>query len=448
MANVVTANNEFASELLQQARSSSTLGNAFLSPYSIMTSLGMLAAGARGETELEIRKAMHLKGLSSAKVARALGQLARISKEEEVGYTLAVANRVWAQLNHQLDKTFLQSMAYHFRSPVGRLDFAQRPEISRRNINDWVANRTGGEISELLPSGSVDPLTRLILTNAIYFQGKWVSKFGAKDTKLGKFYGCDCGGSCDSRSVTMMHQYGMFNYKYDPHNSVRVLEMPYLGVGVSMFVLLPDDCQALAILEKGLTAQRIANLTSGLRSTNIDVHFPRFQMSSHMQLNEILKEMGITKAFDPNQADLSGIDKSKNMYVSQVIHQATVNVTEEGTKASASTTVLIAARTFSRPEFRANRAFVFLIVDQRTRAVLFIGRVVNPRTLSGEERRVEGRLPKETPTEGVNFPIKESLVKEKERSKLECSRVCLSPTNLNAAVMLCSCCLFSDRLGY
>lgn len=415
---VVQANNEFASDLLRQARVSTQPGNALLSPYSVMSSLGMLTAGARGDTELEIRKTMRLKGLSSPKLARALGQLASISKEEEADYTLAVANRVWAQLDRRLDKAFIQSMADLFNAPVGRLDFHKDPETARCTVNEWVANKTRGEIRELLPSGTVDSLTRLILTNAVYFQGHWVSKFKSKDTKTAKFQACDCGDSCDSSSVTMMHQNGMFNYKYVAHDSVHVLEMPYTGTNMSMFVLLPDDCQSLAMLEKGLTADKMNELTSGLRPTTIDVHFPRFELSYRAPLGDMLKEMGITKAFDPSQADFSGIDNTRELYISRAIHQATLRVNEDGTTAAAASGFVVSARTFYRPEFRANRAFVFLIMDRTTRAVLFIGRVVDPRALSGEQPLVRARFPKVEPTAERVIPLSVDVVtQESQRRK-------------------------------
>ena len=416
---VAQANNEFASKLLRQAKVSMQPGNALLSPYSVMASLGMLTVGARSDTELELRKAMGLKNLSAPKLARALGQLARISADEEDEYTLAVANRVWAQEDRNLDKSFVDSMAHLFKAPVGLLDFLKDPETARFRVNGWVANQTRGEIRELLPAGSVDAQTRLILTNAIYFQGQWLSRFKSKNSKKDKFQACDCDGACEKSSVTMMHQNGMFNYKNDFGSSVQVLEMPYARSNISMFVLLPDDCQGLATFEKRLTGRMITELTSGLRPTNIDVHFPRFEMSYRAPLGDILKEMGIRKAFDPSQADLSGIDGTRQLYLSQAVHQATVSVNEEGTTAAAASGVVVSARTFFRPEFRANRAFVFLIMDQRTRAVLFIGRVVDPRALSGDSPLVEGRIPKTKPTVRRPVPsVKPPTVSTKRKSQL------------------------------
>lgn len=396
---VAEANNEFASSLLRQAKVSMQPGNTLLSPYSVMASLGMLTVGARGDTALEIRTALGLKNLSAPKLARALHQLARISADEEDVCTLAVANRVWAQSDRRLDKSFVHSMAHLFKAAVGRLDFMNDPETARFRVNEWVANQTRGEIEELLPAGSVDTQTRLILTNAIYFQGQWLARFKPKNSKKDKFQACDCDGECRRSSVTMMHQYGAFNYKMDYGSDVQVLEMPYAQSNISMFVLLPDDCRGLAMLEKSLTGRRIRELTSGLRPTNIHVHFPRFEMSYRASLAKILKEMGIRKAFDPRQADLSGIDNTRELYVSETVHQATISVNEEGTTAAAASGVLIQSRMYFRQEFRANRAFIFLIMDQRTGAVLFIGRVVDPRALSNNSPQDEGQIAEAKPTE-------------------------------------------------
>lgn len=383
IAKLVKANNAVALTALKEASILTGYGNVVLSPHSIMTSVGMLSTGAKGETRQEIRDAMQLSRLSNKKVARGLSQLTVSTSESDDGnetanYTLSVANRMWVQQSMKLCKRFQRVLTNYSSAKLSQLDFQQSPELSRQLINEWVENQTNDKIRDLLPTGSISPLTRLVLANAVYFQGYWESKFSSKNTESRPFQTCNASGSPSTVSVDMMHQRGPFMVGSD--SDARIIELPYAGKHVSMYVLLPVDtsCSGLTKLENSLSAKRLSRLMSGMTGMNLDLYLPRFDLSYDAPLKDVLMKMGVKKVF--GDADLSGIDCKNNslLHVSGAFHKAAVQVDEEGTTAAAATAIVIRVRSHFVRDFNVNRQFLFVIKDNRSKAVLFIGRVVNP----------------------------------------------------------------------
>ena len=365
-------NNAFALALYAKLRAEDQ-GNLFLSPYSISTALAMTYAGAKGKTAAEMAEVLHftvpqeqLHPGFAALTAKLHGD---IKKE---GYQLRIANRLWGQAGYHFLPTFLQVTRDHYGAELAQVDFAQDTEAARHTINAWVEEKTEEKIKDLLAQGVLDSGTTLVLTNAIYFKGDWQRKFEAKATKDAPFL------LTPQKKVTvpMMRQRGKF--AYGVVGNVQVLELPYVGKDLSMFVLLPKEVDGLADLEKSLSEETLNTWTSGLREQTVEVLLPKFKMTSGFRLEKVLGAMGMPLAFS-DKADFSGMTGQRGLFISAVIHKAFIDVNEEGTEAAAATAVVMRAPAPPNPIFRADHAFLFLIRDNRTGSILFLGRMMNPK---------------------------------------------------------------------
>jgi len=254
------------------------------------------------------------------------------------------------------------------------VDFVGATEKSRQAINLWVEDQTNKKIKDLIPQGVLTALTRLVLTNAIYFKGDWASQFKESATKDASF---KLGGG-KTVQAPLMYQKGKFGYKED--RDVQVLSMPYKGDDLSMVVVLPKKVDGLADVTANLTAAKIDAWTTRLYKRDVYVHLPKFKVESQFGLNDVLAKMGMPDAFDSSKANLSGMNGARNLYISAVIHKAYVDVNEEGTEAAAATAVVVALRSAPRrTTFRADHPFLFLIRHNKTGAILFMGRLANPK---------------------------------------------------------------------
>ncbi|MCK4339529.1 MAG: serpin family protein, partial [Candidatus Cloacimonetes bacterium] len=256
---------------------------------------------------------------------------------------------------------------------VKLVDFIVACEDARNQINEWVEQKTKDKIKELIKPGILDPLTRLVLVNAIYFKGKWEKEFEKKLTKDTPFWLTPE----DSIHCPMMQQKGSFNYC--ENDSLQILELPYLGDDLSMIVLLPREVDGLKKLENCLTIDNL-NKWMNVSYQEIKVYLPKFKITSGFSLGKTLYDMGMTDAFIPYKADFSGMNGSKELFISKVIHKAFVDVNEEGTEAAAATAVVMLKAVAPKQPivFRADHPFVFLIRDNHSGSVLFLGRMVDP----------------------------------------------------------------------
>jgi len=343
-------------------------GNLILSPHSISTALAMTYAGARGETAAQMRKTLCFK-VPDARLHPAYSALIRSLKPG--GCALHTANRLWGQKGIRILIAFLEQTRTHYGAGLEQVDFAAATEEARRTINAWVEEKTEEKIRELLKRGHLDAATALVLTNAIYFKGRWASRFEKKATRPASFTLLD-----RSRlQVDMMHQRADFQYARYP--DLDVLELPYEGNDLSMAILLPHRADGLAKVEKALTAANLEVWLSGLAKKKVSVFLPRFKMTCAFELEEKLKEMGMADAFSM-KADFSGITDAEKLFISKVIHKAFVDVNEEGTEAAAATAVVMKRGGPLSIRFRADHPFLFLIRHKKTGCLLFLGRVVNP----------------------------------------------------------------------
>lgn len=379
-AAIAQAVNQFTFDLY--ARLAAKEGNLFCSPQSISTALTMTWAGARTETAAEMAKVLRLPADRLARPASIHAANAKLlaglsGTREKQGYELAVANALWGQRGCKWAPDFLSVLKTGYGAGLEEVDFAADTEGARKTINAWVEKQTRDKIKDLIPPGILDDLTRLVLTNAIYFKGDWAEPFKKDETKDEDFFAA--GGA--KAPAPMMHQKKHFNY-FDG-GDFQALEMPYKGEALSMVVLLPKAKDGLTALEKSLSAEKVAEWLAKLRSTEVQVALPKFKTTAQFELNKVLVAMGMPHAFDipAGSADFSGMDGTKLLYISAVVHKAFVEVNEEGTEAAAATAVVMALRGMPAPppEFRADHPFVYLIRDTRTGCILFIGRVANPK---------------------------------------------------------------------
>ena len=366
---VVQGNNQFATDLYVRLKDK-TSGNLFFSPYSVSAALAMTYAGAAGETGKQMAEVLHFT-VPEPQLHEAMARLSSsLLADTKKGYQLRVANRLWGQKGYEFLPEFLQTTRRYFGAELGIVDFAQSTEAVRQEINQWVEKQTEEKIKELLAPGVLDPRTRLVLTNAIYFKGDWQKKFNKKTTKDAPFH-----LSADKEvMVPMMRQTEQFGYL--AVDDLQVLEMAYAHGELSMIVLLPKEFGGLPQLEKKLIQASLQEWTKGLRRQKVIVYVPRFKMTSQFGLKDTLQAMGMILAFDDQKADFSRMSRGEGLYISAVIHKAFVDVNEEGTEAAAATGRLGESPT---PVFQADHPFVFLIRDNRTGSILFMGRVVNPK---------------------------------------------------------------------
>jgi serpin B len=367
--NIVAAANQFSIDLY--ARLSEKRENIFFSPYSIWIALAMTYEGARARTAQEMQQALYIPGDREMR-RNSIRDLLTTMNAPDVGYELNTANALWAQHDYRFLQEYMDIITQFYMGKVTNLDFKTDPEGARKTINDWVAEKTRQKIKDLIPSGALSVITRLVLTNAIYFKAAWQQQFEEAQTTPQPFFR----SPEDTVSVAMMSMMkARFPYAETP--DMQILELPYTGDSLVMLIILPRTHE-LRTLESLLDTLRLYGWIKNLRLQEVDVFIPRFQLKTKYTLNAILRAMGMAMAFSP-QADLSGMDGRGNLFISTVIHQAFVDVNEEGTEAAAATGVMLEATAQrKRTEFHANHPFIFMIQDKRTHAILFMGRVYDP----------------------------------------------------------------------
>ena len=333
---LVAGNNKFAVNIFQRlAAQADADRNLLVSPFSISSALAMTYAGAQGRTAQQMSDVLGFT-LPNDRLHSAYGALVGDLTADRPAYQLSVANRLFGQAGYSFKQPFLDVTANDYHAPLEATNFVGDPEGSRQHINDWVANQTHDKILNLLPQGSVTTDTRLVLTNAIYFNGKWKSKFDEQNTTDRPFYSAD--GSA-APAKTMFQQQ---TFRFGQFDGFKMLEMPYAGDDLSMVVMLPTARDGLNGLETSLTPDMLTASLNGMYSTDVDVYLPKFKFDASFQLGDTLKSMGIIDTFNPIQADLSGIVSPdvEQLYISSVIHKATIEVDEAGTVAAAATGVV------------------------------------------------------------------------------------------------------------
>ncbi len=372
LATVVRGNTHFALDLYRQL--AGARGNVFFSPYSVSTALAMTYAGARASTAAQMAQTLHF-ALDQERLHPAFAALeAQLEAAQESGAVrLKVANALWPQVDYPFLPDFLALTKAQYGAPIFAVDYT-RAEAARQRINTWVEEKTENKIVDLIPEGVLDALTRLVLVNAIYFKGNWAAQFDEGRTDEAPFWVT----ADDSVPVPTMTQQATFGYAATPE--LQILELPYVGESLSMIVLLPREVDGLAAVEGALTRENLAAWTGRLGKQEVQVFLPRFKLRSKFELCGALQALGMIDAFG-DEANFSGMDgRERWLYIWAILHQAFVDVNEEGTEAAAATAVVMRTRSLPPPPpiFRADHPFLFFIRENGTGSILFFGRMVQP----------------------------------------------------------------------
>ena len=380
---VSEANNRFAFDLYTRLAKDQeyTSNNLFFSPFSISSALAITYEGAKGKTADEIRSVFYFPDNNTV-LGGGFSALNTGINSGDSSYSLRTANALWAEKTYPFLTEYITTAERSYGAKITNLDFIGHPEDSRVTINSWVEDKTEDRIKDLIPAGVIDPMTRLVITNAIYFKGNWVKQFDKNKTADAEFR------TAPGKVVMVpMMQRTDENaiYLYTENSNLQMLSMPYehtTGKKLSMVVLLPKE-DSLTKTETSLNAEALSALMQSAESRQVKVYFPKYTLKTkYDRLGSTLAAMGMPTAFSDN-ADFSGMDGTKSLHISDVIHQAFVDVNEEGTEAAAATAVVMKlaaapANPDPVPVFRADHPFIFIIQDDETGAILFMGRIVNP----------------------------------------------------------------------
>ncbi len=369
----------FAMDLYHQLASQP--GDLFYSPYSIFQALAMVYGGARGQTEQQMAKGMHF-NLSQERLHPAFNALdqelakrASAVKDEGQGFQLNIANATWGQSGFPFLSSYLDLLARNYGMGLQAVDFANNPEGARQDINNWVANQTQDKIKDIVPHGAIDTLTRMVLANAIYFKASWMMPFQKSATQDAPFT------TLDGSQVTVpMMSLEKNKLNYMKGVGYQAVALPYVDGNVAMLLLVPDAGK-FSQFEASLDATRLQSILDSLQSTDVIMKMPRFTVESSFSLGDTLAKMGMPDAFNSSQADFSGMDGQRDLYVSSVIHKAYSSVDESGTEAAAATVAIVGLTAIMPGEpvnLTIDRPFIFVIYDQPTQSIFFAGRITTP----------------------------------------------------------------------
>jgi serine protease inhibitor len=372
-SNLAAASNAFGFDLFQQLRRQDANKNVFFSPLSVTFALAMTYNGAAGETKNAMARALKVEGMSNAELNHASHDLLKSLKGSDPKIELAIANSLWARGGVRFNESFLADNRAFYSAEISTLDFSS-PQAAD-TINRWVSASTKGKISKIIDN--IDPQKVMFLINAVYFKGQWQKRFEKTLTKEQPFY--LPGGQ--KKPVPMMAQSG--NYLYHRGDKFQAVNLPYGEGGVSLYLFLPDKGSSLDEFLKSLSFQKWEGWINNFNDTPGDVKLPRFKLDYEETLNDSLKAVGMGVAFNPREADFSGIRPERDLFISEVKHKAVVEVNEEGTEAAAATSVGVTTTSIREPRerfsFVADRPFLMAIRDSKTGAILFMGAVMEPK---------------------------------------------------------------------
>jgi serpin B len=380
-AQLASDNAAFAFDVYKQLILTNT--NLIFSPASISIALAMTYAGAAGTTASEMASTLHFTlppaqlhpafdALDLALTSRGQGKLGADGGPMQVD----IVNTLWAEKTYAFRSDFLDTLAANYGAGVNLLDFLNAPDPSRLAINVWVAGQTNNKIQDLLPQGSVDSSTKLVLTDAVYFNAAWGSPFDANNTDDGSFTLLD--GSSVTAKFMRSDFYGL---PATQGTNFVAASLPYADDNLSLVVVVPDAGQ-FSQVESSLDANTLGTLVAGLTNQVVSVALPRFKVETGTSLNDLLKALGMTSAFTQGIADFSGMDGTQNLFIWEVMHKAFIDVAERGTEAAAATAVVMNGDASAPPApqlvLTADRPFLYFLRDKPTGAILFMGRVLDP----------------------------------------------------------------------
>ncbi len=372
---LIAATSRFTFKLYNQVLKQGTTKNVFVSPSSVMLALAMTYNGAEGETRQAMAQALEIEGLSLQEVNRAFADLTSMLGTADPKLQLKIANSLWAKKGISLKPDFIQRSKEHYAAEVTTLDFSN--PTAPATINSWVSN-TDNRIDKIVDRISSE--TILFLINAIYFKGQWTNEFEKGKTREDDFRLADGG----QKKLPMMSQSGKYNYYKG--KDFQAVSLPYGTGRMSMYVFLPDKRTTLDQFERDLTVENWENWIKSFRMAPGEVMLPRFKIEYEVDLNDVLKALGMSEAFDAHRANFSGIaqlSQADRIYISKVKHKTFAEVNEEGTVAAAATAVEVGVTSVQLPQenfiMEVDRPFFVAIRDNLTGTVLFMGSIADPR---------------------------------------------------------------------
>lgn len=374
MVEVAKGYNQFATKLYASL-SAEELTNLIFSPFSIAHAMAIVYAGADGQTKAEMSEVFNFPQ-DDSEFHLEINALRKLMapNDKKSDFQLRIVSRLWGQRDNHFFPKYVKTIKANYGIEPGSLNFRQ-PDVAAFSINSWIDKQTDHKIRNLVDPGVFDELTRLVLTDVIYFKARWLAEFKKSLTSDDPFY------VNESLQVTVptMNQSASFNFL--ELSDAQILEMPYLMGDISMLILLPKSKDGLKGLEQQLSDDNLRKWSADLKSRKVNLHLPKFKIEAEFDLIEVLKSMGMSLAYAA-EADFSRMAKAKPLYLSSVVHKATVDVNEEGTEAAAATSI-VGSGSMNVPEkpieFRADHPFVFLIRHNSSQSILFLGRVQNPK---------------------------------------------------------------------
>ncbi|NWR28737.1 PAI2 inhibitor, partial [Tachuris rubrigastra] len=406
------ANTSFALDFFKQQCQEDGDKNILFSPLSISSALAMVYLGAKGNTADQMAKVLHFNKVEGAKNVTTTIRMQVYSRTEDSlsnrcacfqkkesgkadnihtgfkelnfeinqpteNYLLKSVNQLYGEKSFPFSKEYLQFAKKYYNAEPQSVDFVGAANEIRRQINSNVKQQTEGKIQDLLPPGSIDSLTRLVLINALYFKGNWATKFEAEATRQRPFRI----NTHTTKPVPMMYLRDKFNLSYVESVQADVLELPYVNNDLSMFILLPSDITGLQKLERELTFENLSSWINPelMEKMKMEVYLPRFTLEEKYDLKSTLSRMGIQDAFTEGQADFTGMSKDGDLFLSQGFHKCYLEVNEEGTEATAASSAALASRSLGATViFVADHPFLFFIRHNKTKTILFLGRFSSP----------------------------------------------------------------------
>ncbi len=372
---LVNGNNTFSINLYKILSKENANDNIFISPFSIDVALAMTYVGAAGNTAIQMEKVLEFPFFSE-KLHSVFSNLIGKINEKGKGYVLNIANALWGDEGYKFKEKFIETIKNYYNGGFYTLSFRTDPEGSREKINKWVEKKTHDKIKSLLPPKSITSLTRLVITNAIYFKGDWTHPFKKEATRPIPFY-----PSPEGRiNVPMMYQEGNFAYG-EKRDRYQTLILPYGKGTLSMVILLPSKRDGIFELERELTWGEVVDAISDTNDTKVKVYVPKFKIERTYNLVNALSTMGMPSAFT-DEADFSNMEPKRELYISDVVHKAYIEVNEKGTEAAGATGVVITLKSMMPPDripvFRADHPFLYFIIHNPTGQILFMGRIMDP----------------------------------------------------------------------
>uniref|UniRef100_A0A8V0YAS0 Ovalbumin-related protein X (SERPINB14C) n=1 Tax=Gallus gallus TaxID=9031 RepID=A0A8V0YAS0_CHICK len=393
MGSISAANAEFCFDVFNELKVQHTNENILYSPLSIIVALAMVYMGARGNTEYQMEKALHfdsiagLGGSTQTKVQKPkCGKSVNIHllfKEllsditaSKANYSLRIANRLYAEKSRPILPIYLKCVKKLYRAGLETVNFKTASDQARQLINSWVEKQTEGQIKDLLVSSSTDLDTTLVLVNAIYFKGMWKTAFNAEDTREMPFHVT----KQESKPVQMMCMNNSFNVATLPAEKMKILELPFASGDLSMLVLLPDEVSDLERIEKTINFEKLTEWTNPntMEKRRVKVYLPQMKIEEKYNLTSVLMALGMTDLFIPS-ANLTGISSAESLKISQAVHGAFMELSEDGIEMAGSTGVIEDIKHSPESEqFRADHPFLFLIKHNPTNTIVYFGRYWSP----------------------------------------------------------------------